>query len=117
MAVGQRETCAAVIEDPRCPCRDRVARGALGGRRGESRCNVIGHVPANCCGAQENRLVAAITICRIQRVVVADMAGGAGRRRGGRVCSGQNESGRAMVPRCRGKTHCCVAIRAVRYSE
>ena len=58
---------------------------------------VIGHRAANCGSALESCLVATVTIRRIESVVVVYMAGCAGRRSRGHVCSRQGKPGRAVV--------------------
>lgn len=80
MAIGQREAGRIVVEHSCGPRGDRMARRAGCGRSWEPGSNVIGHVPADCRGADERRLMAAITIRRTKRVVVIDVAGRARRR-------------------------------------
>jgi hypothetical protein len=86
--VGQQETGRAVIKKSRSPSGNRVTRRASRSRDREPSRNVIRHIPAQRCGALEGRLVAAITIGRMERVVVAHMAGGAGSGRWRHVRSG-----------------------------
>jgi hypothetical protein len=83
--VGECKAGCIVIEDSRSPGGHCMAGGALRRCRGEAGRDVIRDVPAHRGGAQEGRLVAAITIRRFEGVVVAHMAGGAGRRRRGNV--------------------------------
>jgi len=61
--------------------------------------------------------VAAVTIGRIQRVVVAHMARRARRWRRRRVCPGQGESSDAVVERRGVPSHCRVACRTVGRSK
>ena len=97
MAIRQRKACRVVIENSCSPGGNRVARRA--GRTGsrEPRRDVIRYRPANCRGADESCLVAPIAVRRIERVVVAHMAGGAGRWRWRHVRSGQRKPGNAVV--------------------
>ncbi len=60
--------------------------------------------------------MAAIAVCRIERVVVADVAGSAGRRGWGHVRPDQCKPGRAVIER-RGPARGCMAIGAVRQRE
>ena len=102
MAIGQRKTSCTVIEDSRSPCGDCVARGTLRRRGWESGRNVVGHGSPNLRGTQKSRLMTTITVRRIQFVVVAQMAGGAGCRRWGHVRSSQRKTHGAVVEcRCR----------------
>ena len=86
--VGEREASRAVIKHSRSPGGNRVARRA--GRSGdrEPGRNVVRYVTANGCASCERRLVAAVAVRRIQRVVVGHMASNASRRRRGHVRSG-----------------------------
>jgi len=58
---------------------------------------VVRHRAANRCGAQEDRLVAAVAIRRIECVVVVDMAGSAGRWRRRHVRPRQGKAGHAVI--------------------
>lgn len=97
VAVGQREAGRGVIEYARGPGRNRVASCAGRSRRREPGGDVIRHCSAYRCGADKSRLVAPITIRRIERVVVAHMAGRAGGRRRGHMRSGKSEPGYAVI--------------------
>ncbi len=63
---------------------------------------------------QVHRLVAAVAIRGIERVVVVDMAGSTGRRRRRHVRSGERKSGHAVIERGRVPARCRVAGGAVR---
>ena len=78
---GQRESGGAVVKLSRGPRRNRMARSALRRRVRESSGNVIRDVSADGSRAGPGRLVTAITIRRIQRVVAVDVARQAGSRR------------------------------------
>jgi len=97
VAIGQREPGRAVIEDPRGPGCNRVASRASRCRRRETCRNVIRYRPPDRCGAGKSCLVAAITIGRIERVIVIHMAGSARGRSRGHVCSGKGEPGGAVI--------------------
>ena len=78
---------------------------------------MIRHRSANGHGAIKVLLVAPVTIRRIQRVVVVHMAGGAGSRRRGHVCSGQGKPRNAVIER-RGSPACCrMAIGTIRWGK
>lgn len=117
MPVGQRETRGGVTEHARGPRRDRMASSARGCRRRKSSRDVIRHRAANRGGALEGRLVAAVAVRRIQRVIVADVAGrtGSGRRR--HVRAGQRKSGDAVVERGRRPPRSGMARRAIGSSK
>jgi len=117
MAIGQREPSRAVIKYARGPSGDRVAGRAGRSRSRESCRDVVRNVPANRCGALEGRLVAAITIRRIEAVVVADMAGGARRRRWRHMRSRQGKSGSTVIERRRSPTGGRMASRAIRHCK
>jgi hypothetical protein len=70
----QRESCAVVVKHSSRPCRNWMASCAGGSRRGETGGDMIRDRAANRCGALESRRVAPVTVGRIQRVVVADVA-------------------------------------------
>ena len=80
--VCQREPKRVVVELPVGPPRDGMAGRASGRRRRETRLDVIRYVPAKGRRALPRRQVAAHAIRRVQRVVVADVAGIAGGGRG-----------------------------------
>jgi len=86
-----------VIEYARSPSCNRVASRASRCGRGEPGRDVVRHRAANGCSAQKSGLVAAVTIRRIERLVVVHMAGGAGCRRRGHVRSGQGKPGDAVI--------------------
>ena len=80
-------------------------RGGVGKASG----NVVWHGAANRCRAGPRARVTTHAICRVERVVVAGVAGGARSRCRRHVCASQRESGRAVieggsVPACRGVT-------------
>ena len=79
MRVRQREPESGVVELAVSPLGDGVALGASSGRRGEARLDVIRHIAAERSRAVPRRLVAAHAVGRVQRVIVADVAGSAGR--------------------------------------
>ena len=100
-----------MVKDSCSPGGDRVAGCASRSRDRESGGDVIGHRAANCGSALESCLVATVTIRRIESVVVVYMAGCAGRRSRGHVCSRQGKPGRAVVKSCRRPTYGRVARR------
>ena len=112
--IRQRKAGGIVIKNSRGPGGDRVASGAGGCRRWESSRDVVRNVAADCGGALESSRMASVTICRAQRVVVADVAGCA--RRGGRrhVRSNQRESCGAVIERRRVPARRGVAGGAIR---
>jgi hypothetical protein len=117
MGIGQREAGRTVIENSRGPGGDRVARGTLRRRSREPSRDVVRDAPAKCRGALESRLMAPITIRRTEGVVVAHMAGNAGRRCRGHVRSRQGKPRCAVVERCGSKIHRRVASGAVPYRK
>ena len=70
-----------MVEPSRRPRGDRVACRALRGGIREAGRNMIGHIAADCGRAVPGADMAAVTIGGIQSVIVADVAGSAGRRR------------------------------------
>jgi len=78
---------------------------------------VVRDIAANSGGALKRGRVAAHAIGRVQRVVIVDVAGSAGRRRRRHVRSGQRESSRAVIKYCRRPAHRGVASRAIRRCE
>ena len=107
----QRKSRGGVVEFPRSPGGDGMARGTLrrGGR--ESCRDVIRHISTDGGSALERGCVAAIAVRGIQRVVVIRMAGSARRRK---VRAHQCESGDAVVERCSVPTGGGVAVGAIR---
>ena len=117
MPVGQQEPGRAVIEDARSPSCNRVARRASRCRRRECGGNMVRHRSADVRGAEKYRLVAAVTIRGIERVVVVHMARRAGGRRRGHVRSGQGKSRDAVIERRRSPARCRMAIGAIHRRE
>ncbi len=97
--VCQREPERGVIELAVGPLSDGVALGAGSGRRGEARLDVIRHIAAERRRGVPRRLVAAHTVRRVQCVIVADVAGSAGRGRRRSMRARQRETGGAVVER------------------
>jgi hypothetical protein len=114
MGIGQRKTGCTVIEDSRSPGRNRMARCTLRRPNGESRRDVVRYVSAKRLSSLEVRLVAAITVCRTEGVIVVHMAGNAGRRRRRHVRADQSKSGRVVIKTGGRPTYCCMAYRTVR---
>lgn len=114
VSIRQREARGVVIENSRGPGCNRMARRASGSRRRETRRDVIRNIPANRRRALECGLVATVTIRRIQRVIVIDMAGRAGGRSWGHVRSRQGKPRAAVVKRGRVPTHRGVTQGAIR---
>ena len=112
MPVGQWESGGTVIEDARGPRRDGVASGAGGCRRGETGSDVIWNRAADARSAQKSRLVAAVAISGIERVIVIYVAGRAGSRRR-QMRSGQGETGNAVVEGCSAPACRRVAMRTI----
>ncbi len=77
--VRQREPERGVVELAVGPLRDGVALGASHGRRGKARLDVIRHRAAEGRRTVPRRLVAAHAVGRVQRVIIVDVAGYAGR--------------------------------------
>ena len=96
---SKRKTGGAVIELAVGPSSDGMAGGALRGSIRESGSDMVRNSSANCRGAVPGRLVATVAIRGIQCVVVADVAGRAGSRRGRHVRAYQGEAGDAVVER------------------
>jgi len=104
---GQRPACSAVIKFAVGPHGDGVATGTSGCGSGEIRSDVIGYIAAQSLCFVPVRLMTAEAIRGIERVVVTDMAGCAGCRRGRHVGANESEAGGAViegsrVPTCRG---------------
>lgn len=117
VTIGQREPGRAMIEDSCGPGCNRVASCASRCRRRETGRNVIRYRSPNRCGAGKSCLVAAITIGRIERIIVIHMAGSAWGRRRGHVCSGKGEPGDAVIERGRVPACRSMAICAIRRSK
>lgn len=111
---GQREGGRVVIESGGRPIRRRVADGTI---RRESSRDVIRHRPAQCGGALPCSQMAAVAGGRIQREIVAHVAGRAGSWRGRNVHARQSPTCRGVVKRCSGKSHGRVAVAAVRHGK
>ena len=111
--VGKGETGGAVIEFAVGPSGDGVAgRASCGGGR-EIRGDVIGNIAAEGLRLVPVGLMAGEAIGGIQRIIVVDVAGSTGRRRGRHVRAGESETGNAMVKRSSVPTLCGVAVGAV----
>ena len=100
-----------VIKYRSCPGRCRMA--GLAGLRERSR-NMIRHRASERRGALPGSYVATVAGCRTEQIVVAYMAGKAGRRGRGNVHPRQGKPGRAVVERRCGPTHRRMAHRTVR---
>ena len=122
MAIGEQKTGGAVVENSRGPGRDRMARRASRSRNWKSRSDVIRNTPPKRRGALESGLVARITICGAEGVIVVYVAGGARRRRRRQMCSGQDKARGTVVECRRCPTHrrmtngaiCCCELRTRR---
>jgi hypothetical protein len=88
VSIREQEAGRAVIENARSPGRNRVACRTRRCDRRKSGRDVVRNRAADRGGAEKCRLVAAVTIRRIERVVVAHMARRAGGRRRRHVRSG-----------------------------
>ena len=95
--VCQRKTRRAVIEFSVGPSRDWMARRARRGARRETCCHVIRNISTDCCRTLPRRLVAPHTICRIERVIPADVARRTRSWRRRKVGSYECEASRAVV--------------------
>jgi hypothetical protein len=111
--VGQREPGRVMVKHSRGPGSNRVTSRARRSCDRESRSDVVGHRPANGRRALESRLVAAVTIRRVQSVVVADVAGRAGCRSRRHMRAGQRKACRAVIKRCGGPANRRVAGRTI----
>ena len=78
---------------------------------------MVWYVSTNRLRGVPGRLVAAHAIGRGQRIVVADMAGGAGRRRRRHVSANQRKAGRAVIERRAIPAQGGMALRTVRRGE
>ena len=96
------------------PLGDGVALGASRSRRGEARLDVIRHIAAERRRGIPRRLVAAHAVSRVQCVIVADVAGCAGRGRRRSMRAGQREAGGAVVERSGVPAFRAMASRAIR---
>ncbi len=113
VTIGEQEAGGAVVENSRGPSSDRMARRASRSRHWKSSGDVIRNVSAKRGGALEGGLVTAIAVRRTEGVIVIHVAGGARRRRGRQMCSGQGKAGGAVIE-CRScPTYCRVANGAI----
>ena len=112
--VCQWEPERGVIELAVGPLGDGVALGASRSRRGEARLDVIRHIAAERRRGVPRRLVAAHTVSRVQCVIVADVAGSAGRGRRRSMRARQRETGGAVVERSGAPAFGGMASRAIR---
>ena len=117
VALSQRKAECGVIKFSVGPLGDGVALSASGRVIRKAYLIVIGNACAESGGAIPIGKMAAVAICGIQRVVIADVAGGAGRWRRRRVRADQCESGLAVIERCRIPTLGSVAVCAIRWRE
>lgn len=117
VSVGKRKAGCGVIENARGPRCDGVAGRAR--RRGcrETGRDVVWYRSAYRCGADESRLMAAVTIRGIERVVVVHVARRTGSRRRGHVRSGQRKSGDAVIECRRGPARRRMTCGAIRGGE
>ena len=111
--VGQRESGGIVIKNPRRPGSDRMAGRTRCCCRREASRHMVRNRSTNRRGAEEGRLMAAVTIRRVKRVIVIHMAGRARGRRRRHVRSGQRKPGNAVIecrrrPARRGMASCAV---------
>ena len=106
-----------MVEPSRRPSGDRVACCALRGGIREAGRNMIGDIAADCGRAVPGADMAAVAIGRIQRVIVADVAGSTGRWCWRHVCANQSEAGQAVIEGRCVPTGGGMAIRAVRRRE
>jgi len=115
--VRQWKAKGIVVEFSVSPDRDGVACRASrrGGR--ESRLDVVRHGPAEGRRAVPCSEVATHAIGRVQRVVVADVAGRARRRRGRRMRAGQRKARDTVIERRGVPTPRRVASGAIRYRK
>jgi hypothetical protein len=113
----KREAGGTVIKLAVGPGGDGVA-GSTGRSAGrKSRRNVIGNIAADRGGLVPVLQMAAHAIRRLQRVVIADVAGSAGGRSGRHMRADQSEAGHAVVERSGIPALRGVAIRAIRESK
>jgi len=110
MRPAQREGCGRMIECRRCPIRSRVADRAILREAGG---NVIRDCAAKRCRAVPCHQMAVDTGSRIQRVIIAHMAGNTRRRRRRNVQPGERKAGSAVVPRGGRETYSVVAPTAI----
>lgn len=114
MRSNQSETGRAVIKFSVGPSSDGVARSA-GCRTGrKSRSNVVRDVTADGRGFVPIGQMASHAIRRIQRIVVADVAGRAGRWRRRHVRADKRKPRDAVVERSGVPSFCGVAVRTIR---
>ena len=79
MGIGEWETGGAVVEHAVSPHRDGMATGASRSAGGEVGGHMVGHIAAKRLRLVPIGRMAGHAIGRTQRVVVVDVAGGAGR--------------------------------------
>src|ERR1700730_5714927 len=109
----QRPTGTAVIELAVSPGSDGVATGTSGGGGREVRSVVIRNVAAERLRLVPIGCVAGEAVRGIQSVIIVDVAGSAGRRRGRHVRADKSEAGDAVIERSRAPSHGGVALGAV----
>ena len=117
VSVGERETERGVVKSSVRPFGNGMALCAGRGGIRKSRLDVIGNIAAKCRSLVPIGEMATDTVGRIQRVVVADVAGSAGRRRGRHVRAGQRKTCRAMIEGSAVPPLCSVAGGAIAGGE
>src|SRR3984893_13181920 len=113
VGVRQRKTGGAVIELAVSPGSNGVATGTSGGGGREVRSDVIRNVAAERLRLVPIGCVAGEAVRGIQSVIIVDVAGSAGRRRGRHVRADKSEAGDAVIERSRAPSHGGVALGAV----
>jgi len=108
---GQRKSRGVVVKRSGSPSGNGMTSGTRRRSGWETRSDVVGHIATDGSGALERRRVAAIAICRIQRVVAVDVAG---RARRGQMRTHQRETCGAVVERSSGPRCDRMARRALR---
>ena len=99
MCSGQGKSSGAVIELAGGPCRNRMARRTHGSGVGKTGRNMIWNRTAECSRAIPCCSMATHAVCRVQRIVIVDMAGSAGSRCRGHVRPNERESCHAVIKR------------------